>query len=97
MLSAAPWDASNQNYTTTVIEYSSAAQLPAAQTLAGLFSKVTLKQDSHLPNAGTLRLILGSTFTSLTGSSGGSGSNGSAGVSEPRYHVWRHHGERQPV
>jgi LCP family protein required for cell wall assembly len=74
-------DASTQNYTTTVIEYSSAAQLPAAQTLAGLFSDVTVKQDAHLPNAGTLRLILGSTFTSLTGSSGGSGSSGSAGVS----------------
>ena len=52
-----------------------------AQTLAGLFSDVTVKQDSHLPNTGTLRLIVGSTFTSLAGSSGSSGSSGSAGVS----------------
>jgi LCP family protein required for cell wall assembly len=74
-------DAASQNYTTTVIEYSSAAELPAAQTLAGLFSNVSLKQNSHLPNAGTLRLIIGSTFTSLGGSSG-SGGSGSSGVSD---------------
>jgi LCP family protein required for cell wall assembly len=67
-------DAASQNYTSTVIEYLSPAQLPAAQTLAGLFTNVTLKQDSHLPTT-TLRLILGSTFTSLpaVGSSSGTG------------------------
>jgi hypothetical protein len=68
-------DATNQTYTSTVIEYASAAQLPAAQTLAGLFPNVTLKQNSHLPNATTVRLILGSSFTSLkpAGGSGGTG------------------------
>jgi LCP family protein required for cell wall assembly len=75
-------DAATQNYTTTVIEYSSAAELPAAQTLAGLFSDVTLKENSHLPSAGTLRLILGSTFTSLNGSGSSSSGGGSAGVSD---------------
>jgi len=68
-------DATNQTYTSTVIEYASAAQLPAAQTLAGLFTTVTLKQNSHLPNATTVRLILGSSFTSLK-PAGGSGSTG---------------------
>src|SRR5215469_6671488 len=68
-------DAPSQTYTTTVIEYASAAQLPAAQTLAGLFSDVALKQDSHLPNS-NLRLILGSTFTSLKGSGSTGGSTG---------------------
>jgi LCP family protein required for cell wall assembly len=57
-------DAASQTYTSTVIEYAGTADLPAAETLAGLFSDVTLKPDSHLQTA-TLRLILGSTFTSL--------------------------------
>src|SRR5215469_1290775 len=64
-------DAVSHTYTNSVIEYASAAQLPAAETLARLFTNVTLKQDSHLPNT-TLHLILGSTFTSLSGSGGGS-------------------------
>jgi LCP family protein required for cell wall assembly len=72
-------DASSQTYTTTVIEYASAAQLPAAQTLASLFSDVTLKLDPNLPNVGTVRVILGSTFTSLKSTSGSS--SGSAGIS----------------
>ncbi len=76
-------DASSQTYTSTVIEYAVAAELPAAQTLAALFSnsKVSLKPDSGL-HGSTLRLILGSTFTppKAAGSSGGSASGGS-GVS----------------
>jgi len=74
-------DASSQNYTSTVIEYAGAAELPAAETLAGLFSNVTLKADSHLRSATTLHLILGSTFTSLkVAGSSGTASEG-AGIS----------------
>jgi LCP family protein required for cell wall assembly len=65
-------DTPTQNYTSTVIQYAGAAELPAAQTLAKLFSKVTLQPDSHLKTA-TLHLILGSTFTSLNAASAGSG------------------------
>ena len=65
-------DAATQTYTNTVIEYASAAELPAAQTLAKLFNNVTLQPDSQLQNA-TLHLILGSTFTSLNTASGSSG------------------------
>jgi LCP family protein required for cell wall assembly len=65
-------DTPTQTYTSSVIEYASPAQLPAAQTLASQLGTVTLKLDSHLPNA-NLRLILGSTFTALKGAGGSSG------------------------
>ncbi|HEY2312733.1 MAG TPA: LCP family protein [Streptosporangiaceae bacterium] len=65
-------DTPTQNYTSTVIQYAGAAELPAAETLAKLFSKVTLQPDSHLKNA-TLHLILGSNFTSLSAASANSG------------------------
>jgi LCP family protein required for cell wall assembly len=60
------------DYQDTVIDYRTAAQLPAAKTLAALFSNVKLQQDPSLKNA-TLRLILGSTFTGLKAASGSSG------------------------
>jgi LCP family protein required for cell wall assembly len=60
------------NYHTTVIDYRTAAQMPAAQTLAALFSNVKLQLDPSLKNA-TLHLILGSTFTGLKAASGNSG------------------------
>jgi len=65
-------DAARSDYSDTVIEYRSAAELPAAQTLAALFSNVKLQQDPGLKHA-TLRLILGSTFTSLKAAKGNSG------------------------
>jgi len=65
-------NAPTDTYTSTIIEYRGAAELPAAQTLAELFSKVTLTEDPHLKNA-TLHLIIGSTFTSLKAPSGNSG------------------------
>jgi LCP family protein required for cell wall assembly len=65
-------DAQNPNYTSTVIQYAGAAELPAAQTLAGLFTKVTLVPDADLTNA-TLHLIVGSTFTSLKSATPSSG------------------------
>jgi len=60
------------NYRDTVIDYRTAAQMPAAQTLAALFSNVKLQLDPSLKNA-TLHLILGSTFTGLKAASGNSG------------------------
>jgi LCP family protein required for cell wall assembly len=65
-------DAKSQTYTSTVIQYAGTAELPAAETLAKLFSNVTLQPDSQLKNS-TLHLILGSTFSSLSTGSGSSG------------------------
>ena len=64
-------DATRSNYGDTVIQYRTAADLPAAQTLAALFNNVRLEPDSSLRNA-TLHLILGSTFTGLKAASGNS-------------------------
>ncbi len=61
--------APSAHYRDTVIEYRSAADLPAAHTLAALFSNVRLEQDSHL-KTGTLHLILGSNFAGLKAASG---------------------------
>jgi LCP family protein required for cell wall assembly len=58
-------DASNADYTNSVIEYGSAAQLPAARTLAAQLGDVTLQQAAG-PQPGVLDLILGSTFTGLS-------------------------------
>jgi len=52
-------------YTNSVIEYGSAAQLPAVNTLKKEVAGVQVKQVSAL-QAGTLSLILGSKFTGLT-------------------------------
>jgi LCP family protein required for cell wall assembly len=69
----APSDAAVQNYTRSVIEYATAAQLPAAHTLARLLGSVTVRQDASL-TSGTVTLILGSSFTALKSASTGSGS-----------------------
>jgi LCP family protein required for cell wall assembly len=63
-LVGSPADAPSDTYTNTVIEYRDAAELPAAHTLANLFSHVTLQEDPSLTGS-TLSLILGSTFTGL--------------------------------
>jgi LCP family protein required for cell wall assembly len=57
-------NAANFAYTTSVIEYASAADLPAARTLKGQLGHVTLQLDSGL-TPGTVVLILGSSFTTL--------------------------------
>jgi LCP family protein required for cell wall assembly len=68
--------APNYSFTSNVIEYSSAAQLPEVNTLKALFGSVAVKQDAVLsPNS--LTLILGSNFTGLSSTSG-SGSTKSA-------------------
>jgi len=57
-------DATNPDYTTSVIEYASAADLPAANTLKEQFSDVELMPDTSL-TPGTVTVILGSSFTGL--------------------------------
>jgi len=65
--------AANYAFTSNVIEYSSAAQLPEVNTLKALFSSVAVKQDAAL-GTNSLTLILGSSFKGLgTGSGTGSG------------------------
>jgi len=59
-----PADAASPDYTTSVIEYASNADLAAARTLARTISNVTLQLDASLA-PGTVDLILGSSFTSL--------------------------------
>src|SRR5262249_3051859 len=75
-----PGDAATQTYTSSVIEYPSAAELPAARTLAAQFSDVTLR---HVPGVtpGPAELILGSTFRTLPASP--SGSHGAGSTASP--------------
>ena len=64
--------ASNYNYASSVIQYSSAAQLPEVNTLKAELSSVVVKQDTAL-GTGSINLILGSSFTGLTTSKGAPG------------------------
>ncbi len=57
-------DAASFAYTKSVIEYSSAADMAAVNTLARQLADVTTLQDSSL-TPGTVELILGSDFTGL--------------------------------
>jgi LCP family protein required for cell wall assembly len=57
-------DAPGYNYTNSIIEYSSAAQLPEVNTLKKEVAGVQVKQVASV-QAGTLSLILGSKFTGL--------------------------------
>jgi LCP family protein required for cell wall assembly len=59
-----PGDAANPDFTKSVIEYPSAAGLPAARTLARLIGDAQLVVDPAVPQ-GTVQLILGSTFPGL--------------------------------
>ena len=68
--------APNYAFTSNVIEYASAAQLPEVNTLKTLFSSVAVKQDAAL-STNSLTLILGSSFKGLSTASG-SGSAKSA-------------------
>jgi LCP family protein required for cell wall assembly len=67
-------DADNSGYTKSVIQYASHADLAAARTLKTQLGNVTLTKVSTVP-AGTLNLILGSTFTGLKGTPGSSSSS----------------------
>jgi LCP family protein required for cell wall assembly len=58
-------NADTNTYTNSVVEYDSASELPAAQTLAQqVGANVTLRLDPQLHSA-TLHLIIGSTFIAL--------------------------------
>jgi LCP family protein required for cell wall assembly len=61
--------APNYAFTSNVIEYSSAAQLPQVNTLKSLFSSVAVKQDAAL-GTNSITLILGSSFNGLSTASG---------------------------
>jgi len=69
--------APNYNFTSNVIEYTSAAQLPEVNTLKALFGSVAVKQNAAL-NSKSLTLILGSSFKGLSTASGSSTSGQSA-------------------
>jgi hypothetical protein len=62
----------------SVIEYPAAAQLPAARTLAGQLTGVTLRRDPAV-SAGTVELILGASFSSLAPQPAASGSPAPSG------------------
>jgi LCP family protein required for cell wall assembly len=64
-------NAPTSGYTTSVIEYGSASQLPQANTLAQEITGAQLKQVTGLP-AGSIALVLGSSFTGF-GSTPGPG------------------------
>lgn len=73
-------NATTDTYTNSVIDYASAADLPAAQTLAKqIGGKVTLQPDPQMTSP-TLKLILGSSFTALKTASGNSGIQNLAGT-----------------
>jgi len=57
-------DAANTGYTSNVIEYSSASQLPEVNTLKAAIGSAQVKQDTTL-QAGTISLIVGSSFNGL--------------------------------
>jgi LCP family protein required for cell wall assembly len=59
-------NATSDTYTTTVIEYSSAAQLPQVNTIKNAIAGAEAKMTSGLP-AGSIELVLGSTFKGVTG------------------------------
>jgi len=77
-------NAPNFNYTKSVVEYASAADLPAATTLEHEFSNVEILQVPTL-TPGTVDVILGSDFTSLAAtptSGSGSGSSPTTGLTQ---------------
>ena len=64
--------AANYGYTSSVIQYSSAAQLPEVNTLKAELGSVVVQQDAAL-GTGSLNLILGSSFKGLSTARGGTG------------------------
>jgi LCP family protein required for cell wall assembly len=78
-----PGDASVSDYTSSVIEYSSGADLPAARTLATQLTNVRLRQVPGIA-PGTVTLILGSTFSTLAAHSPTSTASGSPSPSSSK-------------
>jgi LCP family protein required for cell wall assembly len=78
-----PGNAASSNYVQSVIEYGSAAENPAVNTLRQQFPGATVKHVSSL-TSGTLHLILGTSFRSLARQSKPLGSiSGSFKASSP--------------
>ncbi len=73
-------DASNFNYTCSVIEYAAASDQPAVNTLKAQLSNVEVVQNSSL-TPGTIELIIGSSFSALNPPS--SSSPSSSASSQP--------------
>jgi len=72
-----PANASTSSYTSSVIEYSSPTDLPAARTLATQLANVRIRRVAGI-TPGTVTLILGSTFTTLAAHSPAAGSSSSS-------------------
>jgi LCP family protein required for cell wall assembly len=68
-------DASNFNYTNSVIEYASSSDTAAVNTLKAQIPGAVTMQDSSL-TPGTLELIVGSTFNGVSSSPSSSSSSG---------------------
>ncbi|HEY5017074.1 MAG TPA: LCP family protein, partial [Streptosporangiaceae bacterium] len=73
-------NAASSGYTGSVIQYAAAAALPQAATLAAQIPGATVQQDSAV-TAGTVQLILGSSFTGLTSTPSASAAAGASGGS----------------
>ena len=73
-------NAPSQTYTDSIIEYASASDMPAVNTLKADLSSVQVQQDASLA-PGTITLIIGSSFAGLTSSSSGSSHSGSSSSS----------------
>jgi LCP family protein required for cell wall assembly len=66
--------AANYSYTTTTIQYSSAAQLPEVDTLKSELAPVVAQKDTAL-GAGSINLILGSNYHGLGTGKGAAGAS----------------------
>jgi LCP family protein required for cell wall assembly len=75
-------NATNSAYTDSIIEYSAPAERPMANTLKARLSSVQVQQVPGLA-PGTIDLIIGSTFTGLTGSAQASGSPSPGSTASP--------------
>ena len=85
--------AANYSYTSTTIQYSSAAQLPEVNTLKAALGPVVVQKDTAL-GTGSINLILGSNYHGLsTGKSAGQVVGQDA--QQPGQELRRYHRERQ--
>jgi LCP family protein required for cell wall assembly len=60
-------NANSDNYSASVIEYTSASQLPEVNTLKNAITGVETRQVSSLPGGDSLALVLGTSFKGLAG------------------------------
>ena len=65
--------AANYGYTSSVIQYSSASQLPEVNTLKAVIGGSVTAQQDTAAGAGSLNLILGSSFSGLSSGTGAGG------------------------